>query len=131
MNRLMFLKEMKKLSDYYLKDMTDDQLTTWYEVFSDKSIEVFKRVVKKIGTENKFFPNCSELINEYNKQLPGYLHDVLDGNKTISEYKKKELNDLIDWYKLNEYPKEFLKEIMNYNIQIENKKQDLIEVKDV
>lgn len=115
MTRLEFLKGMKKLSNLYLKDMKEDELTTWYEVFSKCDVVIFYMAVQSIGTKNKYFPVCAELVEEYQKQIPVHLYEVLEANKSIPQERIKYLKDMIDWYSLQKhYPKEILDEIFGY-----------------
>ena len=55
MTKLEFLKGMKKLSNYYLKDMKEDELTTWYETFMSCDVVIFYMAVQSIGIKNKYF----------------------------------------------------------------------------
>lgn len=115
MTQLEFLKGMKKLSNYYLKDMKEEELATWYEVFRDKDVYIFYETIKSIGINNKYFPVCAELVEEYKLQTPIYLHKVLENNKSVPEDRRGYLKDMIEWFKYkDEYPKEILDEIFNY-----------------
>jgi len=119
MTKLEFLKGMKKLSNLYLKDMKDDELTTWYEIFSNCDVIVFYMTIQSIGTKNKYFPVCAELVEEYQKQIPIHLYRVLEANKSIPKERVKYLKDMISWYSLQKhYPKEILDEIFEYRKSI-------------
>ena len=48
MTRLEFLKSMKKLTSYYLKDMNEEELTTWYEVFEKESNSTLDKAIKEL-----------------------------------------------------------------------------------
>ena len=39
MTQLDFISGMKRLSSYYFKELTNDQLVIWYEMFKDVSID--------------------------------------------------------------------------------------------
>ena len=122
MTQLEFLKGMKKLSNYYLKDMKEEELSTWYEVFKDKDVYIFYLTINSIGTNNKYFPVCAELVEEYKNQTPIYLHNVLENNKSIPEDRRRYLEDMIDWFKYkDEYPKEILDEIFSYRKSLTSK----------
>ena len=122
MTQFEFLRGMKKLTCYYLKDMTEDQLTTWYEAYKDLDVDIFHMAVKQIGIKNKYFPTCAELMQEYKNQMPKYLLNFVNKSKDIPEDRKKYFRDLIDWYSYTEYPEEFLEEILNYRKQLEYQK---------
>ena len=122
MTQLEFLKGMKKLSNYYLKDMKEEELATWYEVFRDKDVYIFYETIKSIGINNKYFPVCAELVEEYKLQTPIYLHKVLENNKSVPEDRRRYLKDMIEWFKYkDEYPKEILDEIFNYRKSLPSK----------
>lgn len=128
MTKLEFLKGMKKLANLYLKDMKDDELTTWYEIFSGCDVVIFYMAIQSIGTKNKYFPVCAELVEEYKNQTPIHLHKVLENNKSIPKDRIKYLKDMIDWYSLQkEYPKEILDEIFGYRKSISQNDSLLLE----
>ena len=127
MTKLEFLKGMKKLANLYLKDMKDDELTTWYEVFSSGDVTIFYMAIHSIGTKNKYFPVCAELVEEYKNQMPIHLHKVLENNKSVPKDRMKYLQDMNDWYSLQkEYPKELLDEIFEYRKAITNKTDSML-----
>lgn len=126
MDRLEFLKGMKKLTNYYLKDMNEDQLMTWYEAFINADRDIFYMAVKSIGTKCKYFPTCAELMEEYKNQMPVYLLNFVDKSKNIPADRKKYFKDLIDWYRVTEYPEDFLKEILQYRTPLEYQDKKLI-----
>ena len=52
MTQLEFISGMKRLSSYYLKELTNDQLEAWYEMFKEVRIEDFNKAIKLISKEN-------------------------------------------------------------------------------
>lgn len=64
MTTLEFISGMKKLSSFYFKELTNDQISLWYEMFQDISVDVFNQAIKEISRENKFMPNANELFNK-------------------------------------------------------------------
>lgn len=127
MTKLEFLKGMKKLSNYYLKDLHEDELSTWYEVFGKCDVSLFYTAIKSLGTKSKYFPTCAELVEEYKLQIPIYLNKVLDNNDSVSKDRVKYLKDMISWYSLKkEYPEELLKEIFSYRKAITTNETKLI-----
>ena len=64
MKKLDFLSSMKKLSSFYLKEFTNEQLSLWYEMFEEIPADIFNQAVKEISKENKYMPNASELYDK-------------------------------------------------------------------
>ena len=64
MTTLEFISGMKKLGNYYFKELTSEQISLWYEMFQDVSVDVFNQAIKEISRENKFMPNANELFNK-------------------------------------------------------------------
>lgn len=127
MTNLEFLKGMKKLSNYFLKDMNEDEIKTWYETFMNCDVVIFYMAIQEIGMKNKRFPVCAELVEEYKNQIPVYLGLILENNKSIPAERKKYLTDLLSWFSLKkEYPKEFLEEIFSYRKAIDSKKNPIL-----
>lgn len=124
MTKLEFLKGMKKLANYFLKDLSDEELTSWYEIFKDIEVETFYMSIQEIGKSNKYFPVLSELYEECRKQRKEFFLSILENNKSISENRLGYLKSMVDWYSIQkEYPKEIIKEVLSY------KKSNLIEKK--
>ena len=53
MTQLEFISGMKRLSSYYFKELTNDQLEAWYEMFKEVRVEDFNKAIKLISKENK------------------------------------------------------------------------------
>lgn len=64
MTTLEFISGMKKLGSFYFKELTNEQISLWYEMFQDVSVDVFNQAIKEISRENKFMPNANELFNK-------------------------------------------------------------------
>ena len=47
MTQLDFISGMKRLSSYYFKELTNDQLVIWYEMFKDVSSDDFNQAIKE------------------------------------------------------------------------------------
>ncbi len=64
MKKLDFISGMKKLSSFYLKEFTNEQLWLWYEIFEEIPEDIFNQAIKEISKENKYMPNASELYDK-------------------------------------------------------------------
>ena len=58
MTTLEFISGMKKLGSFYFKELTNEQISLWYEMFQDVSVDVFNQAIKEISRESKFMPNA-------------------------------------------------------------------------
>ena len=61
MTQLEFISGMKRLSSYYLKELTNDQLEAWYEMFKEVRVEDFHKAIKLISKENEYMPTAQML----------------------------------------------------------------------
>ena len=77
MTTLEFISGMKKLSSFYFKELTNDQISLWYEMFQDISVDVFNLAIKEISRENKFMPNANELFNKCSQLNKNNLLDLI------------------------------------------------------
>ena len=64
MTQLDFISGMKRLSSYYFKELTNDQLVIWYEIFKDVSIDDFNQAIKEISRESQYMPNANILLEK-------------------------------------------------------------------
>ena len=64
MTQLDFISGMKRLSSYYFKELTNDQLVIWYEMFKDVSIDDFNQALKEISRESQYMPNANILLEK-------------------------------------------------------------------
>ena len=64
MTQLDFISGMKRLSSYYFKELTNDQLVIWYEMFKDVSIDDFNQAIKEISRESQYMPNANILLEK-------------------------------------------------------------------
>lgn len=78
MTTLEFISGMKKLSSFYFKELTNDQISLWYEMFQDISVDVFNQAIKEISRENKFMPNANELFNKCSQLNKNNLFDLIN-----------------------------------------------------
>lgn len=77
MTTLEFISGMKKLGSYYFKELTSEQISLWYEMFQDVSVDVFNQTIKEISRENKFMPNANELFNKCSQLNKSNLLDLV------------------------------------------------------
>lgn len=122
MTTLEFISSMKKLGNYYFKELTSEQISLWYEMFQDVSVDVFNQAIKEISRENKFMPNANELFNkcsQLNKNNllelinfmydDGYFHRGIE--KLSDEQARRNLDKTMMWLDKGIIPS-FLKEDM-------------------
>ena len=77
MTTLEFISGMKKLGSFYFKELTNEQISLWYEMFQDVSVDVFNQAIKEISRENKFMPNANELFNKCSQLNKSNLLDLV------------------------------------------------------
>ena len=77
MTTLEFISGMKKLGSFYFKELTNEQISLWYEMFQDVSVDVFNQAIKEISKENKFMPNANELFNKCSQLNKSNLLDLV------------------------------------------------------
>ena len=122
MTTLEFISGMKKLGSFYFKELTSEQISLWYEMFQDVSVDVFNQAIKEISRENKFMPNANELFNkcsQLNKnnllELINFMYD--DGyfhrgvERLSDEQARRNLDKTMMWLDKGIIPS-FLKEDM-------------------
>ena len=64
MTQLDFISGMKRLSSYYFKDLTTDQLVIWYDMFKDVNIDDFNQAIKELSRESQYMPNANILLEK-------------------------------------------------------------------
>jgi len=77
MTTLEFISGMKKLGSFYFKELTNEQISLWYEMFQDVSVDVFNQAIKEVSRENKFMPNANELFNKCSQLNKNNLLDLV------------------------------------------------------
>ena len=77
MTTLEFISGMKKLGSFYFKELTNEQISLWYEMFQDVSVDVFNQAIKEISRENKFMPNANELFSKCSQLNKNNLLDLV------------------------------------------------------
>ena len=137
MTTLEFISGMKKLSSFYFKELTNDQISLWYEMFQDISVDVFNQAIKEISRENKFMPNANELFNKCSQLNKNNLLDLInfmydDGyfhrgvERLSDEQARRNLDKTMMWLDKGIIPS-FLKEDMQEYM----KKYNIRDIKDI
>ena len=142
MNQIEFAKCMKKLSSYYFKDFSSDDLSDWYELFKDIKAKTLEKAIIDIVKESKFMPNINILLDKCKSTTKSYYITIID--KMYKDgYFKEGIVELDPEHEMRNYDKsikwieegiipEFLKQDMrkymqNDELVIENKNSFLIE----
>ena len=118
MTQLEFFSGMKKLSNYYLRDITNDQITAWYDMFQKVDYDIFEKAIIEISTENNYMPtagmlyekcslvNKSKLCNLIQYMYEdGYFHNGIE--RLTDEQASRNLDKTLSWVEKGIVP-EFL-----------------------
>ena len=76
MTKLEFISQMKRLASYYFKELTNDQLLSWYELFKDISVITFEKAINEALKENQYMPNANILYEKCSIVNKNYLCDL-------------------------------------------------------
>ena len=135
MTTLEFISGMKKLGSFYFKELTNEQMSLWYEMFQDVSVDVFNQAIKEISRENKFMPNANELFNKCSQLNKNNLLDLVkfmydDGyfhhgvERLSDEQASRNLDKTMMWLEkgiipsfLKEDMQEYMKKYKQFQIQ--------------
>ena len=127
MTQLEFISGMKRLSSYYLKELTNDQLEAWYEMFKEVRIEDFNKAIKLISKENEYMPTaqmlnkkCSQAYKEFLIEIANYMMEdgyfYLGVQRLDETQAKLNLYKTISWIEDSGMPC-FLKDDFEYYIK--------------
>lgn len=104
MTQLEFISGMKRLSNYYLKELTNDQLEAWYEMFKEVRVEDFNKAIKLISKENEYMPTaqmlnkkCSQAYKEFLIEIANYMME--DGYFYLGVQRLDETQAKLNLYK--------------------------------
>lgn len=135
MTTLEFISGMKKLGSFYFKELTNEQISLWYEMFQDVSVDVFNQAIKEVSRENKFMPNANELFNKCSQLNKNNLLDLVkfmydDGyfhrgvERLSDEQASRNLDKTMMWLEkgiipsfLKEDMQEYMKKYKQFQIQ--------------
>lgn len=139
MKQIIFIKGMKRLCSTYLKGMSEEQLSVWYDMLKIVSDDVFLEAIKEITNESPYMPNAPQLyekcstINKTNilaiidlMYKDGYFHRGV--NPLDDEHALRNKEKTCMWLMENNVPS-FLKEDIEYYMK--KYKQSKIKHKDV
>ena len=133
MTQLEFISGMKRLSSYYLKELTNDQLEAWYEMFKEVRVEDFNKAIKLISKENEYMPTaqmlnkkCSQAYKEFLIEIANYMMEdgyfYLGVQRLDETQAKLNLYKTIGWIEDSGMPC-FLKDDFEYYIKKYNRHQ--------
>lgn len=141
MTELEFLKPMKKLTSYFLKDMTKDQLRAWYDVLKDVSYVSLDNAIDCLVKESKFFPTISEILEICEQQEEKMEEEVLKIMWVKGYFKYGEFGELpfeqqernydkaVMWLENKAIPSWLARDIETYketNLQLQNQNKKLL-----
>ena len=125
MKKLDFISGIKKLSGFYLKEFSNEQISLWYEMFEDIPTDVFNQAIKEIVKEKKYMPNASELYEKCSSLNKSNLIDILKfmyddgyfhcGVETLTdEHALRNLDKSVMWVERGIIPEFLKKDMMKY-----------------
>lgn len=133
MTQLDFISGMKRLSSYYFKELTNDQLVIWYEMFKDVSIDDFNQAIKEILRESQYMPNanillekCSQINIRNISQIvqfmyeDGYFHSGVE--KLSDEHANKNFDKTMMWIEKGIIPSFLEEDINSYLVKYKQSK---------
>lgn len=125
MTELEFFSGMKKLSNYYLKEITNDQITAWYDMFQKVDYDIFEKAITEISTENNYMPtagmlyekcslvNKSKLCNLIQYMYEdGYFHKGFE--RLTDEQASRNLDKTLSWIEKGIVPEFLIKDMESY-----------------
>lgn len=83
---------MKQLISLYMKDMTDEEIFSWYGKFKDVECNVFYKTIDNL--KNKFMPNAIELYELCETTEIKNTFDILDLMWADGYFKKSPFGEL-------------------------------------
>ena len=123
MTQLDFISGMKKLSSYYFKELTNDQLIIWYEMFKNVNVDDFNQAIKELSRESQYMPNanilfekCSQINIRNITQIVQYMYEdgyFHKGVESLSdEHANRNFDKCMMWIEKGIVPS-FLKDDIN------------------
>ena len=111
----------------YLKELTNDQLEAWYEMFKEVRVEDFNKAIKLISKENEYMPTaqmlnkkCSQAYKEFLIEIANYMMEdgyfYLGVQRLDETQAKLNLYKTIGWIEDSGMPG-FLKDDFEYYIK--------------
>lgn len=110
-----FLINIKKLSNCYIKDLTEEQILMWYEYFKNTNIKVFEKAVDDIIKESKYFPSIKELLDKCEEKKQSLILKIIDKMKVGGYFKnQKELDKIYKFIDEGIIPSWFREDMKEY-----------------
>lgn len=135
MTHLDFISGMKRLSSYYFKELTNDHLAIWYEMFKDVSIDDFNQAIKEISRESQYMPNanillekCSQINIRNISQIvqfmyeDGYFHSGVE--KLSDEHANRNFDKTMMWIEKGIIPSFLEDDINSYLVKYKQSRLD-------
>lgn len=135
MTQLDFISGMKRLSSYYFKELTNDHLAIWYEMFKDVSIDDFNQAIKEISRESQYMPNanillekCSQINIRNISQIvqfmyeDGYFHSGVE--KLSDEHANRNFDKTMMWIEKGIIPSFLEDDINSYLVKYKQRRLD-------
>lgn len=134
MNQAEFARCIKRLSSFYFKDFSSDDLMAWYELFKDIKVNILEQAITDIVKESKFMPNINQLLEKCTSTINSFYLAIID--KMFKDgYFKQGIVELDSEHEMRNYEKTvrwieegiipgFLKEDMKKYMLDNNKKID-------
>lgn len=142
MNQIEFARAMKRLSSFYFKDFSSDDLSAWYELFKDVKVKTLEQAITDIVKESKFMPNINQLLEKCKSTTNSYYLSIIDKMYEDGYFKEgiveldpqhemRNYEKTIKWLEEGNLPGFFKEDMKKYmlddNIKINNKNSFLIE----
>ena len=135
MTQLDFISGMKRLSSYYFKELTNDQLVIWYEMFKDVSIDDFNQAIREISRKSQYMPNanillekCSQINIRNISQIVQFMYEDGYFHKGIEELSDEHANRNFDktmmWIEKGIIPSFLEDDINNYLVKYKQNRLD-------
>lgn len=134
MNQAEFARCIKRLSSFYFKDFSSDDLMAWYELFKDIKVNILEQAITDIVKESKFMPNINQLLEKCPSTINSFYLAIID--KMLKDgYFKQGIVELDSEHEMRNYEKTvrwieegiipgFLREDMKKYMLDNNKKID-------
>ena len=135
MTQLDFISGMKRFSSYYFKELTNDHLAIWYEMFKDVSIDDFNQAIKEISRESQYMPNanillekCSQINIRNISQIvqfmyeDGYFHSGVE--KLSDEHANRNFDKTMMWIEKGIIPSFLEDDINSYLVKYKQSRLD-------
>ena len=87
MDKLDFLEGIKILSYCYLKVISNDDISIWYEMLHDIESEVFKKAIIELCKERTYMPTIHDILDKTKVVKNDYYLSILEQMKKDGYFK--------------------------------------------